>query len=82
MSDPGQVVAEEVGGSRVVRVVLRVHDVRDLVAHPFGLGDLFHRPLEVVTDRRRCVEEDDACARRSELSQKIPRIQNPMSGVG
>jgi len=48
----------------MVGVVVRVHEVRDLVAHAVLGGDLVHGPLDVATDRRRRVEQHDTVPRR------------------
>ena len=50
----------------MVGVMMRIHQVRHLVAHAIGGGDFVDRPLEVAADRRRCVEEDDAFPRCQE----------------
>jgi hypothetical protein len=64
--DPGDVAVEQRGGAGVVGVVVRVDEVRDLVADAVGGGDLIHGALEVVTDGGRRVEQDDAVRRRQE----------------
>ena len=50
----------------MVGVMMRIHQVRHLVAHAIGGGDFVDRPLEVAADRRRRVEEHDAFPRCQE----------------
>ena len=50
----------------VVGVVVRVDEMTHLVAHAVGGGDLVHRPLDVVPDGGRRVEQDDAVSGRQE----------------
>src|SRR6266542_1356058 len=64
--DPHDVLAEERGCAPVVRVVVGVDQVGDLVAHVVGSRDLVDRSLEVVSDARGRVEEDDTVLRRQE----------------
>ena len=59
VADPDEVVAEKVGSTSVIGMVMRVNQMRDGVADAFSLGDFVHRPAEIVADRRRHVEEDD-----------------------
>ena len=54
------------GRAGVVGVVVGVDEVRDLVAHAVGGGDLVDRALDVVTDGRRRIEQDNAVLRREE----------------
>src|ERR1700741_305668 len=49
--------------SRRGRVAMRVDEVLDLVADAVRRGDLVDRALDVVADRRRGVEHDDAVRR-------------------
>ena len=58
--DASDVPVEERGRAGVVGVVVRVDEVRHLVAHAIGGGDLIDGPLDVVTDGGRRVEQDDA----------------------
>ena len=51
---------EQRGCAGVVGVVVGVDEVRDPVADAVGGGDLVDRALDVVTDRGRRVEQDDA----------------------
>ena len=60
VSDAGDVLVEEGRRAGVVGVVVRVDEVRDLVADAVGRGDLVDGPLDVVADGRRRVEQDDA----------------------
>ena len=65
VSDAGDVLVEQERRAGVVGVVMRVDEVRDLVADAVRGGDLVDRPLDVVADGRRRVEQDDAVARWS-----------------
>jgi len=58
--DAGDVLVEQGGRAGVVGVVVRVDEVRHLVAHAVGGGDLVHGPLQVVADGRGRVEQHDA----------------------
>jgi len=58
--DPGDISIEQRRGAGVVGVVVRVDQVGDLVAHAVCGGDLVHGALDVVTDRGRRVEQNDA----------------------
>ena len=55
--DARDVLVEERGRADVIGVVVRVDEVRDLVADAVRGGDLVDRPLDVVADRRRRVEQ-------------------------
>jgi hypothetical protein len=46
----------------VIGVVMRIDEVCHLVGDAVGGGDLIYRPLDVVTDGGRRVEENDAVA--------------------
>jgi hypothetical protein len=50
----------------MVGMVMRVHEVRHLVADPLGGSDFVHRSPQVVPDRRRRVEEHNAFSCRQE----------------
>ena len=58
--DARDVPVEERRGARVVGVVVGVDEVGDLVADAVGGCDLVDRALDVVPDRGRRVEQDDA----------------------
>jgi hypothetical protein len=58
----------------VVGVVMRVDQVRDLVADPVGGGDLIDGALDVVSDRRRRVEQDDAVGGGQEGGLVVPSV--------
>ncbi len=75
--DPDDVLAEERGRAGMVGVVMGVDEVRHLVAHAVGLCDLVDRPLEVVPDARRGIEEDDAVRRRQE-GRLIDAVGDPV----
>ena len=60
VSDAGDVLVEEERRAGVVGVVVRVDEVRDLVADAVRGGDLVDGALDVVADRRRRVEQHDA----------------------
>ena len=66
VADAGDAVVEQRGGAGVVGVVVGVDEVGHLVADAVGGGDLVDGPLDVVTDRGRRVEQDDAVRRRQE----------------
>ena len=58
--DAGDVPAEQRGRAGMIGVVVGVDEMRHLVADAVGGGDLVHRALDVVADRRRRVEQHDA----------------------
>jgi hypothetical protein len=58
--DANDVLVEQRGRAGVIRMVVRVDEVSHLVAHAVGGGNLVHGPLQIVTDGRRRVEQDDA----------------------
>jgi hypothetical protein len=60
VANSDEVVTEKVGGTGVIRMVMGVHEMRNGVGDPLGLGHFVHRPAEIVADRRRGVEEDDS----------------------
>jgi hypothetical protein len=53
-------IPEQGGPGAVVGVMMRVDKVGDPVAHAVGGGDLVHRALQVVADRRGRVEQHHA----------------------
>ena len=57
MPDAGHVPAEQRGRGAVVGVMVGVDQVGDPVGHAVGGGDLVHRPLQVMADGRRRVEQ-------------------------
>jgi len=57
--DARDVLVEERGRAAVVGVVMRVDQVADLARHAVRGRDLVDRPLDVVADRGRRVEQDD-----------------------
>jgi hypothetical protein len=61
----------------VVRVVVRVDEVGHLVRYGVRRGDLVDRPLQVVPDRRRRVEEDDA-VRRGQEGGLVATVGDPV----
>src|SRR6267154_3220124 len=66
VTDPDDALVEQRGCACVIRVMVRVDEVRHLVAHSVCLGDLVDRALNVVADGRRRVEQDDAVFGRQE----------------
>ena len=50
----------------MIGVVMRIDEMRHLVADAVGGGDLIYGPLDVVTDGGRRVEQDDAVVCRQE----------------
>jgi hypothetical protein len=66
VSDSGDVLVEQGGRACVVGVVVRVDEVGHLVADAVYRRDLVDRPLDVVADRRRRVEQDNAVGGRQE----------------
>src|SRR6266849_381829 len=60
MPDAHDFLAEQRRRAPMIGVVMRVHEVRDLVAHAVLGGNLVHRALDVPTDRWRRVEQYDA----------------------
>ena len=64
--DAGHVLVEQRRRADVVGVVVRVDEVLDLVADAVRGGDLVDRALDVVPERRRRVEHDDAVRGRQE----------------
>jgi translation elongation factor EF-Ts len=60
VADPNEVVTEEVGSAGVIGMVMGVNQMGDFVADAFAFGDFVHRTAEIVADRRRGIEEDDA----------------------
>jgi hypothetical protein len=60
MADPDEIVAEEVGSTGMIRMVVRVDKVSDRVGNAFGCGNLVYRAAKIVADRRRGIEEDDS----------------------
>ena len=66
VADARDVLVEQRGRADVVGVVVRVDEVLDLVADAVRGGDLVDRALDVVADRRRRVEHDDAVRGRQE----------------
>jgi len=61
----------------VIGVVMGIDEMRHLVADAVGGGDLIHGPLDVVTDRRRRVEQDDAVGCRQERALVGP-VRDPV----
>ncbi len=66
VTDARDVFVEQRGGTRVVGVVVGVNEVRDLIRHAVGRGDLIDGPLDIVADGRRRVEHDDTVRGRQE----------------
>ena len=64
--DAGHVLVEQRRRTDVVGMVMRVDEVLDLVADAVRGGDLVDRALDVVPERRRGVEHDDAVRGRQE----------------
>src|SRR6266550_7797412 len=56
MPDARDVLAEQRRRATMIRVMVRVDEILHLVADAVGGGDLVYRALNVVADRRRCVE--------------------------
>ena len=66
VSDAGDVLVEEERRATVVGMVVRVDEVGHLVADAVCRRDLVDGPLDVVADRRRRIEQDDAVRGRQE----------------
>ena len=58
--DADDLVAEQRRRAPMIGVVVRVDEMRHLVADAVGGGDLVHRALNVVADCRRRVEQHNA----------------------
>ena len=69
MANPDEVVAEKVGSTGVIGMVMGVNEMRDGVADAFSLGDFVHRTAEIVADGRRSVEEHNpfSCRQKRRL---------------
>ena len=61
----------------MIGVVMGIDEMRHLVADAVGGGDLIHGPLDVVTDRGRRVEQDDAVGCRQERGLVGP-VRDPV----
>ena len=61
----------------MIGVVMRIDEMRHLVADAVGGGDLVDGPLDVVTDGGRRVEQDDAVAGRQERGLVGP-VRDPV----
>jgi hypothetical protein len=75
--DASDVPAKQRRRAGVIGVVMGIDEMRHLVADAMGGGDLIHGPLDVVTDARRRVEQDDAVGCRQERALVGP-VRDPV----
>ena len=56
----------------MVRVVVRIDEIRHFIADAVGKSDVVDGPLDIAADGGGCIEQDDAVARRHERTLVDP----------